>query len=223
MIAAFQEKFRKFKRSYLQAAGILLLVLLALFLLWFNKTNSNQAINAIAAQVRFEGEYRIGDGPWQTIVEGQHISATQGDVTLRGNFHMLTPDGEYVGRYSGDTPIAFYADHLNLTVREGENEPFIFSAEYPLLGESFCGAYWEAFAFTEGNEAPIELAIHNPHRFGNETAVDELLASFAFWGGLDFEKGALASGQTQRNTGLFFVIVAFVLLGSALFSALLHI
>ena len=223
MIAAFQEKFRKFKRSYLQAAGILLLVLLALFLLWFNKTNSNQAINAIAAQVRFEGEYRIGDGPWQTIVEGQHISATQGDVTLRGNFHMLTPDGEYVGRYSGDTPIAFYADHLSLTVREGENEPFIFSAEYPLLGESFCGAYWEAFAFTEGNEEPIELVIHNPHRFGNETAVDELLASVAFWGGLDFEKGVLASGQTQRNTGLFFVIVAFVLLGSALFSALLHI
>ena len=33
----------------------------------------------------------------------------------------------------------------------------------------------------------------------------------------------LESGQVQRNTGLFFVIVSFVLLGSALFSALLRV
>ena len=33
----------------------------------------------------------------------------------------------------------------------------------------------------------------------------------------------MESGKAQRNTGLFFVIVSLILLGSALFSALLHI
>ena len=97
---------------------MILLIILAGSLLWFNSTNSNQAIAAIPAQVRFYGEYRIGEGQWQEITEGQHNPATKGDVTLRGNFHMLTPDGEYVGIYSGDTPIAFYTNHINLTIYE---------------------------------------------------------------------------------------------------------
>ena len=90
-----------YKKNHLQIAGILLLIFLAALLLWFNHINSTQAISASVAKVRFYGEYRIGDGPWQEITEGQHITASQGDVTLRGNFHMLTPDGEYVGIYRG--------------------------------------------------------------------------------------------------------------------------
>ena len=92
----------KQRKAPLEAIGILILILCAAGLLWFGKANSNQAISAVAAQVYFEGDYRIGDGPWQQIVSGQHIPATKGDVTLRGNFHILTPDGEYVGIYDGD-------------------------------------------------------------------------------------------------------------------------
>ena len=82
------------KNTDLRSAGILLLLFLAVFQLWFNNTNSTQATSAFVAQVRFYGEFRIGDGPWQPIVEGDHIPATSGDVTLRGDFHLLTPDGE---------------------------------------------------------------------------------------------------------------------------------
>ena len=207
----------------LQVAGVLILLLLGLLLMWLGYTNSNQAISAIAAQVRFYGEYRIGDGGWQEIIEGKHIPATQGDVTLRGNFHLLTPDGEYVGIYSGDTPIAFYINHINLTFYEGENEPWVMDTENPLFGESACGAYWDAYLLRTGNEDPIEIRIHNSHRFGNETSIDEMLSSVALWTGMDFERKIMETGQTQRNIGLVFVMVAFVLLGSALFSALLHI
>ena len=210
-------------KSHLQIAGVLVLLFLAVLLLWFNNANSTQAINAMAAQVQFEGEYRIGDGQWQEITQGQHIPATKGDVTLRGNFHMWTPDGEYVGIYSGDIPIAFYIDHINVTVFEENKEPYIFDLENPLYGESACGVYWEAWLLTEGSEAPIEIRIHNPHAFGNENAIDDMLSNMALWTGIEFEKEAVARGQTQRNIGLFFVFIAFVLLGSALFSALLHI
>ena len=216
-------KFPLFQSLHIQSAGILLLIFLAALLLWFNNSNSNQASSAMIAQVRFYGEYRIGDEPWKEITEGKHIPATKGDVTLRGNFHMLTPDGEYVGIYSGDTPIAFYTNHINLTFLEGENTPFVIDMENPLYGSSACGVCWSAYLLTTGSEEPIEIVVHNPHRFGNENAIDEMLSTMALWSGIDFERDMMGSGKQQRNTGLFFVIVSLVLLGSALFSALLHI
>ena len=214
---------RRWKSSRLQVAGILLLSLLAVLLMWFNHIHSTQSVSAIAAQVRFYGEYRIGDGQWQEIVEGQHIPATKGDVTLRGNFHMLAPDGEYVGVYRGELPIAFYSNHVSLTVCEGGNEPYTMDIEDPMYGISACSEYWTAYILSSESEETVEIRIHNPHRYGNDRAVDELLSNFALWTGLDFERGIMDSGQIQRNAGLFFIIVSFVLLGSALFSALLRV
>lgn len=222
-MSELKNKSHIFNKSHLLEAGILVLILLAALLLWFTNTNSTQALSAMVAQVRFEGEYRIGDSPWQEIEEGQHIPATKGDVTLRGNFHMLTPDGEYVGVYRGELPIALYSNHISLTVYEGENEPFMIDIENPLYGSSVCSEDWTGYMLSSGSDESIEILIHNPHRFGNENAIDEMLSNMALWSGIDFEKGVLDSGQAQRNTGLFFVIVSLVLLGSALFSALLHV
>ena len=213
----------KFNPSYLQVVGIVFILLFGVLLLWHGNANSMQAQPAMLAQVYFDGEYRIADGPWQKIVEGQHIPSTKGDVTLRGNFHIQTPDGEYVGIYSGDIPIALYLDHINLSVYEGENEPYIVDNENPLYGVSACGVSWTAYLLTSQSEEPIEILIHNPHRFGNETAIDEMLANTALWANIDFEKGVLQSGETQRNIGLLFFIVSLVLLGTALFSTLIHI
>ena len=218
-----QTKSREIKHSQLQVAGVLLLLLLAGLLLWFNNINSTQAVSAMVAQVRFYGEYRIGDGQWQEITEGQHISATKGDVMLRGNFHMLAPDGEYVGVYRGEQPVAFYTDHINLTIYEGENEPYVMDIENPLYGRSSCGEYWTGYLLSSGSDESIEILIHNPHRFGNENAIDEMLSNMALWSGVDLERSVLDSGQNQRNIGLFFVVVSVVLLNSALFSALLQV
>lgn len=204
-------------------AGILLLIVFAALMMWFNHVNSTQAISATVAKVRFYGEYRIGDRQWQEITEGQHIPATKGDVTLRGNFHMLTPDGEYVGVYRGELPVAFYSNHISLTIYEGSNEPFVMDIENPLYGSSACCKYWTGYMLSSGSEESIEILIHNPHRFGNENAIDEMLSNMSLWSGIDFESDVLDSGQTQRNIGLFFVIVSLALLGSALFSALLHV
>lgn len=210
-------------KSILTIFSILILLLGAAALLWSGRANSNQAMSAMLAKVYFDGEYRIADGPWQKITSGQHIPSTQGDVTLRGNFHMLTPDGEYVGLYGRDLPIAFYTNHINLTVYEGKSEPIVMDMENPMFGDSACGINWTAHAFTAGCEESIEILIHNPHSFGNERAIDELLSNVAIWAGINFEKNVLESGAPQRNTGLLFLIVSFVLLGTALFSTLIHI
>ena len=115
-------KNRFFNISALKVVGVLLVFLLAGLLLWHGNATSMQAQMALTAQVYFDGEYRIADGEWQSISSGEHISSTKGDVTLRGNFHILAPDGEYVGVYDGGIPIAFYTDHINLAFREGESD-----------------------------------------------------------------------------------------------------
>ena len=218
-----ETKFRFFNMKTLTIAGVLLLLLSAVILLWHGNATSNQAEPALVAQVYFDGEYRIADGQWHKIEKGIHIPSTEGDVTLRGNFHMLTPDGEYVGVYSGDMPIALYTDHINLTFYEGANEPYVIDMENPLFGDSACGVGWSAHSLISGSEEPIEILIHNLHHFGNETAIDELLSNMALWSGLDFEKGVLESGELQRNIGLFFVMVSLLFLGTALFSTLIHV
>ena len=219
----FINKVCKFTQSHIQGIGIVLMLLLAALLLWHGNANSRQAFSALMAQVRFEGEYQIADGPWQQIMEGEHIPSTKGDVTLRGNFHMLTPDGEYVGIYTEEIPIAFYTDHINLTIYEGENEPHVMDMENPLYGDSACGVNWFAYALTGETAEPIEILIHNPHKFGNETAIDELLSNVALWANIDFEKDVLKTGEAQRNIGILFMLASLALLGIALFSALIHI
>ena len=209
--------------TYLQVIGIAFILLLVALLLWHGNATSMQALPAMMAQVYFDGEYRIADGEWQKIVKGEHIPSTKGDVTLRGNFHMLTPNGEYIGIYTGDRPIALYVDHIGLTFYEGENEPYIMEMENPLYGDSACGVNWTAYTIREESEEPIEILIHNPHCFGNEMAIDEMLANTALWANIDFEKGVLESGETQRNAGLFFILVALAVLGIALFSTLIHV
>ena len=207
----------------LASAGVLLLLLSAIALLWHGNANSMQAMPALVAQVYFDGEYRIADGEWQKIVKGNHISSTKGDVTLRGNFHMLAPDGEYIGIYNGDIPIALYTDHINLTFYEGDNEPFVMEVENPLYGDTACHEDWTAYTLTSGSEEPIEILIHNPHRFGNENAIDEMLDNTALWTDIEFEKGVLERGNTQRNIGLLFAVISLIVLGTALFSTLIHI
>ena len=202
--------------------GVLLVAAAAGVLLWHGNATSSQAELALMAQVHFEGEYRVADGEWQALEQGEHVPSTKGDVTLRGNFHMLTPDGEYVGIYSGELPIALYVNHLNVTIREGENEPLVMDTENPLYGDSSCGAVWMAYSFLTEQGDPIEMVIHNPHGFGNETAIDEMLESTAIWSGIEFEKGVLESGESQRNIGLFFLVASLLFLGSALFSTLIH-
>lgn len=215
--------FQRIKISHLQVAGVLLLVLLSICLLWFNNNTSSQSVPALVAQVRFYGQYRIGDGELHDIVEGEHIPSTKGDVTLIGNFHMLTPDGEYVCIYRGDVPIALYINHINLTIYESGSEPHVIDMENPMYGSSACGVSWVAWRFTSKNEDPIEIRIHNPHAYGNENAIDEMLSTTALWAGIDFEKDVLSDGEPQRNIGMLLMLIAIVILGIALFSSLIHI
>ena len=215
-------KFNFLDKTTLIIVVILFMVFSAIMLLWQGNENSLQSVSPTPAKIYFKGVYCIEGGDPQEIVEGEHIPSTKGDVTLRGNFHMLTPSGEYIGVYSGTSLIAFYTDHINLTFIEEGGEPYVIDHENPLFGASACGVDWTAHAFSK-NPGEIKIIVHNPHNFGNENAIDDMLSNVAFWAGIDFEKDMLDSGEPQRNTGLLFIIASLMFLGTALFSTLIHL
>ena len=224
MIKKLVKLFKKTPiRSVLPILGVLLVIISSIFLLWQGNANSNQSVPAYTATVYFEGQYRIGDGDFQDIKKGEHISSTKGDVLLRGNFHMLAPDGEYVGVYREDIPIAFYLNHISLTFYEVGSQPFMLDMENPIYGNSVCGVNWEAYYLTSKSDDLIEILIHNPHNYGNENAIDEMLSKVTLWTPIEFEKGVLDSGASQRNIGLAILIASVMFLGTALFSSLIHV
>ena len=212
---------KTWKKPLLVTLGFFVVLAAMALLFWHNTTNSYQAMPAFVLDVYFEGEYRIGDGDWLPIKNGQHISATQGDVTLKGQFHLMAPDGEYIGVAGAETTLAFYTNHVNITVLEQGYEPWVLDVESDYAGGGFCGVYCDGY--TLRTQEPLMLTFHNSHRFGNENAIDEFLQQVAIYNDTTYEKEFMAKGETERNAGLAFLVVAFVLLGTAVFSALLRI
>ena len=217
------KKYPFFNKKTWQIIGVLVVLLLAAALLRHGTVNSVQAVPAYVAEVYFDGEYRIADGSWQPIVKGAHIPATRGDVTLRGTFHILEPDGTYGGVYTDELPIAFYINHINLTFYDGVNEPFVVDMEDPQYGNSLCGVDWTGYTLDAESDGTIEILVHNPHRYGNENAIDEMLAGLALWTPINFEKSVLETGDSQRDMGSLLMIISLALVGTALFSTLIHI
>ena len=217
---AKDKKFNFLNKTVLQVVGILLIVVSAIFLLAQKSKVSVQSIPASALPIRFVGEYRIGDGEWKEIVEGEHISSTKGDVTLRGRFYEKNKSGEFTA-VKNPFALAVYANHVNLTFCEVGKNAVVKDHESAKIGESACGKDWVISFITNPNET-IEIIIHNPHKFGNENAVDEMLDSVTNYAGLDSEKAVLESGKDQRIVGLFFMIASVMFLGTALFASLIR-
>ena len=219
----FKNKFQTFKKSYLPICCVIFLIALGALVLWINEINSYQADVAGQASVHFEGEYRVGEGEWLPVVDGKHISSTKGDVTLKGRFYF-TFDGQRVNDFAGRMMVAFYTNHIALSIQEADMELFVLESEKTeWFGDSACGRIWTACEVMVGGTENMEIYISNPHGYGNENAIDELLSGFAIWDNMEFGKTVLAKGSLQRNLGITIMIVAMLFLGTALFSTLIHV
>ena len=184
--------------------------------------NNNQSEWAIIPDVRLVGEYKIGDGEWKPIVEGEHIPATKGDVRLKGVLEILDPETrETLGTVEKGSLMLFAVNHINLVVTENNQTVHVCDTENPDCGEDLCGD--TCFVVESvGEDGHFEATIRNYHRYGNETAVDELLSSMKLYASDYSEKIALRSGQRDRVIAITIIIAAFIVLGLALFSYLLY-
>ena len=184
--------------------------------------NSSQAEWAIIPDIKFVGEYKIGDGEWKPIVEGEHISATKGDVMLKGVLEILDPETKDTwGTVEKGSLMLFTFNHINLTVTENNQTVHVCDTENPFAGEDLCGHTSMVVEYT-GEDGYFEATIRNYHRFGNETAIDELLSTMKLYASDYSEKIALRSGQNERLIAIGIILAAFIVLGIAFFSAPLY-
>ena len=184
--------------------------------------NNSQAQWAIIPDIRFVGEYKIGDDEWHTVAEGEHISATKGDVRLKGVLEILDPEtNEPFGTVEKGSLMLFTFNHINLTVTENNQTVHVCDTENPDCGEDLCGNTCMVVEYI-GEDGSFEATIRNYHRFGNETAVDEFLSSMKLYASDYSEKIALRSGQNERLVAILIILAAFIVLGVAAFSALLY-
>lgn len=183
--------------------------------------NNSQAEWAIVPDIRLVGEYKIGDGEWKPIVEGEHISATKGDVMLKGVLEICDPEtNDFVGKLTKGSLVSFTFNHINLALTENHNITEVYDIENPLIGEDACG-HNSMVAEYNGEDGYFEGVIRNYHSFGNETAVDEFLSSMKLYASDYSEKTALRSGKIERVVAIMIIISAVLVLGIAIFSYLL--
>ena len=201
---------------------ISLLAIVLCFFVYTGRDYGNQAMNALYLSAEFQGEYKVADGDWQPYVKGEYIPANKGDVTLKGHFQLFVPTtGEIVGNAQEGTVLAFYFNHISGEVSEGGEEFRPFDAEYDLIGEDLCGKMYIGYECKGADEITIRLK--NPHKFGNPRAVDDFLNNLSTYGGTDFERDTLNRGSAHRILGIVLILFAFMILGTAIFSMLIHI
>ena len=209
-------------KQKLMFASVILFFLLSCAMLINGFLNNSQAQWAIIPDIRFVGEYKIGDGEWKPIVEGEHISATKGDVMLKGVLEILDPETKATwGTVEKGSLMLFTFNHINLTVTENNQTVYVCDTENPIAGEDLCGHTNTVVEYI-GEDGYFEATIRNYHRFGNETAIDEFLSSMKLYASDYSEKIALRSGQTERVIAIIIIIAAFIVLGIAIFSAPLY-
>ena len=217
-------KFSKEKSNKKIFIGIcisLLAIVLCIFL-YTGRQYGSQAMNAMYLSAEFQGEYKVADGSWQHYVKGKHIPANKGDVTLKGHFQLFVPTtGEVVGNASEGTVLAFYFNHIGGEVSEDGENFRAFDAEFDLIGEDLCGKMYIGYECNGAEEITIRLK--NPHKFGNPGAVDDFLNNLSTYGGTDFERDTLNRGSFHRILGIALILFAFMILGTAIFSMLIHI
>ncbi len=202
-------------------ASVILFFVLSVVLLVTSVLNNSQAEWAIVPDVRLVGEYKIGDSEWKPIVEGEHISATKGDVMLKGVLEICNPEtNDFYGRLTKGSLMYFTFNHINLSLTENGNITVVYDIENPALGEDACG-YNSMVAEYGGEDGYFEGIIRNNHSFGNETAVDEFLSSMKLYASDYSEKTALRSGNSERVVAIMIIISALLVLGIAIFSYLL--
>ena len=195
----------------------------ACILLWVNSNIAIQSQKAIYPKVYFQGEYKIGEGTWQEYRQGMHLSANKADITLRGTFHKYFPElGVEVGYVSPEEIVAFYCDHLMVTVQEKECEPIILEVELPTY-EITCAKLWQYYRFQRETRQEVDISIHSPHKFGNENAVDEMLNNMYAYVGYEFEEDRIEEGSLQRIAGMIILLSACCMLGISVFAGGIHV
>lgn len=200
----------------------IVLLIAAVILIFAAINNEDQAIMAMPLKVTFQGEYKTGEEGWQPLENDTKITCPEGEVHLKGFFQLEAPDGTVIGRVEKGMMIAAYFDHIGGEYIVGQcvHE---FDPENPMYGDSTCGEDWVFFECPADENETVEMVLRNSHKYGNGDAVDTFLKSMYTYPGAPFEQMMIQQGAPYRTAGIVVMVVSFIMLGVALFSAILKV
>ena len=211
----------KFKRMPWIAVAIFLIAIIAVILSAVVQKQSYQAMDAIAPEVVFKGEYRIDGGEWQPISDANHISSTKGNVELKGVFECYY-EGEYLGAADNGTVISLYLDHVKATIKDSSGNIWESGNENALNDKGLCSEVWTQYLFEGEVGDEVIITIYNPHVFGNERAVDRFLDSISIYNAGNGGGVLSQLGPATLAVGILLTVFLLVLLGAAIFATLLN-
>ena len=210
----------RLKRIPWVALAIACVAIISVILAAVAQWQSYQSPGAIVPEVVFEGEYRIDGGEWQPISEGTHISATHGNVELKGVFELYY-EGEKLGPVDSGTMISLYLDHVKATIKDANGGVWELDNENAINGKGFCAATWEQYEIVGEAGDEVIITIYNPHVFGNEKAIDSFLGGISIYD--EVNDGVLADvGPLTLAVGVLLAVFLLVLIGAAVFAALIR-
>ena len=203
-----------------KTAGTAALLLCALVCLLYVVQNSHQAVLSKPSQLRLTGEYSRDGEHWQSL-DGADFSSWEGDLYLRGHFDLDIPEG---------LRISWYRNHIGVSMAvNGETVGCDIIAFYLQEGEPLtpdvCGSLWD-YQLSPGisPEDVVEFHLYDPHPHGNRGACQDFLDNIYVSGNSSIVLEGLLKPRSAplQGLGLGLIIVALLLLGSALVSAFLH-
>ena len=201
-----------------------LLLVLSVILIFVMLNNDSHAIPSLPLQVRFEGEYKLNDGEWKEIIEGESIPFGEGEMCLRGHFQFLIPyDETSIEPVPKDTHLTACFSHIGGQISIDNQLVHLFDMENKQFGSSSCGEEWITFDNPAEETDTVEILLINPHKYGNKNAADLFLGSLHTYAGEAFDEIMLSEGATERNAGMVIIVVSFIVLGVAIFSAVLKV
>ena len=208
-----KDKFNKWitaiKKLPIAFIGCLILIVACLGSLFSTSENPAMPIPALSFTTSFDGVYKIGDGDWKALPADGHISSTEDDVTLRGKFIVSFEDGQFLTDNPEGFYFNFYCNHIFLTISLG-GETIVSDTEYPQNGEWACGAMWLSYLFPNDTDGVVEIVISNPHKHGNELAIDEFLGMIQLDDPTVIADSLAKQYDTSRYMGFSFVALALV-------------
>ncbi|MGN0142057.1 MAG: sensor histidine kinase [Roseburia sp.] len=200
------------KKTKINAILYILIFLFAGLGIFVVCKQSSQSFPAMSLELKFAGEYSQNGGAWQTLSEDTDLSAFDGDLVLRGRFDPELPEGAC---------IYFYLDHIGMSVSVNGENVFDMSNE---IDSAMCGTDWQGWrlpAMAEGDL--VEIRLHNPHRYGNGDAYNELLDSLRMSGETQLKQFYDKQERLYRCFCIFIFVASIGLIGTAIGYQLLHL
>ena len=212
----------KVKKQWFEYVGFVLPLLLALICLLSVSLNNHQAMLAVPMPQEFIGEYSYDGEHWQMLTEESDISALKGDLYLRGAFLREMGEGWQLN---------FYRNHIGARIKVNGQQIYQDDIiEFPNLKSEFfvsiCARVWMGSLVPAiSPDDTVEIYLHNPHAYGNETAYRDFLTTLCSdpveWGIL--ELNLKPYGEQFRALGIFLAVTSLMLLGAAIAAVIVRI